>query len=346
MTTVRPPEVRDLYFPPKSPRTWETVRPADVGWDAEALDEVVRFCAENDTSQLLVLHQGRILVERHWGGAGPTTTRDVASVQKGFTFALLATLLEDGVIQLDDPVTSWLGRGWSRTDPLREDAVQLRHLMSMTSGLYDDFSYEAAPGTTWYYNNNAYHQLRHVARVATGGSFDDGFDRRVAFPIGLERSRWVDRRDSSDPNGFPIAGLQSGARDLARLGLLMLAGGTWDGRDLLGDGSLLAEALRPSQPVNPSYGYLWWLPTQPSAVLPGGAVEDPRKSFGGRHLGHPIIRSAPRGLVAAMGAGAQRLYVSEVLGVVAVRLGTSPSAARGGDFDDGFWHRMAEAAPR
>jgi CubicO group peptidase (beta-lactamase class C family) len=346
MTTVGAPALRELYFPPKSGRAWETVRPVDIGWNDDALSEVVRFCGENDTGQLMVLHQGRILVERHWGGAGPRTTQDVASVQKSFVFVLLGSLIERGAIELDDPVSKWLGRGWSRTDPVREDAVVVRHLMSMTSGLYDDFSYEAAPETTWYYNNNAYHQLRRIVRIAARGPLSDAFDRRVGTPIGLERSRWVDRRDSFDPNGFPIAGLQSGARDLARLGLLILAGGTWRGRELLGDGSLLAQALRPSQPINPSYGYLWWLPTQPCAIVPGGPITDPLKSFGGHHVGHRIIRSAPQGLVAAMGAGAQRLYVSNGLGVVAVRLGTSPSVARGGDFDEGFWHRMAEAVPR
>ena len=47
-----------------------------------------------------------------------------------------------------------------------------------------------------------------------------------------------------------------------------------------------------------------------------------------------------------MGAGAQRLDVSVGLGVVVVRLATSPSVARGGDFDETLWHRMAEAVPR
>ena len=185
-------------------------------------------------------------------------------MQKSFVFVLLGTLTDRGAIELDDCVSRWLGRGWSRTNPVREDAVLVRHRISMTSGLYDDFSYEATSETTWYYNNNAYHQLRHIAPIAAGGSSSDAFDRHVGIPIGPERSRWVDRRDSFDPNGFPIAGLQSWARDLARLGLLILAGGTWGGRELLGDASLPAQALRPSQSINPSYGYLWWLPSYPN----------------------------------------------------------------------------------
>lgn len=336
-----------LYFPPPADAgTWEPASPSEAGWDSDALDSLTRYCAECGSSALVIVHQGRILAEHYWSGAGPDTTRDVASVQKAAVSLLAGILAGTGKIGLDEPAARWLGRGWSRTAPGQEDSIRLRHLMTMTSGLYDDFSFEAPPGTAWYYNNNGYHQLRQVLEAAAGVPFRRLFASALADPVGMQHARWVDRPGTTDPNGRPLAGLRCSARDLARIGLLVLAGGSWAGQEVLPDPASLSESLRPSQPLNPSYGRLWWLPTEPSALLPGGAVTDPRKSFGGVAVSGPIIPAAPGGLVAGFGAGVQRLYISPTLGVVAVRLGAPPpSDGPGQRFDQGFWLRLMSAVP-
>ena len=49
------------------------------------------------------------------------------------------------------------------------------------------------------------------------------------------------------------------AEDQARLGLLMLRRGEWNGKQMLPE-SWIAESLRPC-PLKPTYGLLWWLNT-------------------------------------------------------------------------------------
>jgi CubicO group peptidase (beta-lactamase class C family) len=68
-----------------------------------------------------------------------------------------------------------------------------------------------------------------------------------------------------------------GARDHARLGLLMARGGRWGERQVL-PASWVRDTFSPS-PTNPSYGYLWWLnegaarrpAASPSSVFAVGA---------------------------------------------------------------------------
>ncbi|NJN05292.1 MAG: hypothetical protein HC814_01230 [Rhodobacteraceae bacterium] len=88
--------------------------------------------------------------------------------------------------------------------------------------------------------------------------------------------------------------------------------------------------MKPSQKLNPSYGYLWWLNGQ--AEVARGA--------GGRVKG-PLIPAAPPDLVAALGAVDRKLYVVPSLGLVVTRLGNSAGAA----FQNDFWKLLKEAAP-
>jgi CubicO group peptidase (beta-lactamase class C family) len=50
-------------------------------------------------------------------------------------------------------VTLHLGKGWSNASLEQEAAITLRHLLTMTSGLKDDLTFEASAGTRWRYNS-------------------------------------------------------------------------------------------------------------------------------------------------------------------------------------------------
>lgn len=52
--------------------------------------------------------------------------------------------------------------------------------------------------------------------------------------------------------------METTARDFARLGILMLNHGSWNGRQIVSR-DWLAESIRPSQPLNPRYGLLWYV---------------------------------------------------------------------------------------
>ena len=100
---------------------------------------------------------------------------------------------------------------------------------------------------------------------------------------------------------------------------------------MIADRDYLHAALRPSQKLNPSYGYLWWLNGQPEVAR--GA---------GERVKGPLIPTAPSDLVAALGAVDRKLYVVPSLGLVVTRLGNSTGPA----FQNDFWKLLMEAAPK
>src|SRR4030042_2750713 len=58
-------EPRGLYFPPRQ-GPWEQIEPSAVGWNSEKLEAALEFAGQRNSSSVVVLYRGRILIERHW----------------------------------------------------------------------------------------------------------------------------------------------------------------------------------------------------------------------------------------------------------------------------------------
>ena len=336
---------RPLYFPPID-EPWKTIDPAEAGWDAERLDAALTVAGERDSTGVVILHRGRILAERHWtlespsrghvnGSHGPNAighaVEDVASVQKSVVAALVGLAQERGLLTLDDAVTDHAGR-WTEATDEQERTVTIRHLMAMTTGLTPALEHDAPPGTKWLYNTPAYHHLLRIVAAAAGLDRNEVTCEWLTGRLGMRDSSWEPRPWASSAIA---TGFATSARDLARFGLLILAGGTWNGETVMEDTEFLAEMLRPSQTLNPAYGLLWWSNGQASSM--SWAI--PPVTTAGT-----LIPAAPADLVAAQGARDRKLYVVPSLDLVVARLGDNGSR-EGSSFNDAFWERLIEAAP-
>lgn len=324
------------YFPGAG--AWETVAPAAIGWDAAALDSAVAYAGARNTTALVVLHRGRIVAERYWDGWTAARAGQIASAGKSVAAALAGTLVAQGRLRPDDRVSDVLGAGWSRAGAAAERAVTVRHLLSMTSGLDDSLRAVAPAGTRFYYNNSAYFTLFAVLERAAGRPMAALMRDALAAPIGL--GPFTEWRPAVEADGTPGYRLWMTARDMARFGSLVAAGGRWAGAPVLADSAFTAAMLAPQGADNAAYGYLWWLNGQLTYRLPGPMAQP--TSAG------PLIPSAPPDLVSALGRGDKKIYVSRALGVVVVRHG--PDAGDDGvtllgpsSFDEALWRRLRAA---
>ena len=323
----------DLYFPSAS-ETWEQVDGKSSDWDQRQLDELMGWAGAQGSTSVLILLRGRILAEKHWGkGIGIRSQRyqrmfvrlnenqqaieDVASVQKSVVSILVGVAIEKNLLKLGDPVSKHLGVGWCKANPQQEAKIKVKHLLSMTSGLTEELSYQADPGTRWLYNTAAYAVVRDCLVATSGLTVHELTGDWLMDPIGMKESSWVPRAKSITAlNAF---GFASSARDLARVGLLMQAGGEWAGKTVLPNQEFRLASLKTSQTLNPTYGYLWW-------------------------LNSPLrISSAPADTYAANGALGRRVFVAPSEGLVVVRLGDEPKTRSTRDFDREFWRRLMAA---
>lgn len=328
------PEPSGTYFPPGNAEgAWATVDPAAAGWDARALADVSAWVGQTNGTSFMVLADGKVLTETYFG-SDASTLRDVASAQKSVVSLLVGIAMANGSFGIDDTVSSIVGAGWTNDTPENESAITVRHLLTMTSGLDDSLMRVEAPGSTWRYNTNAYHCLEGVLEKKTGKSLQDLTRALLLDRIGAGASAWTTRPFQKDGKGQPIKALEMNARDMARVGLLVQAGGAWRDAAVVPP-VYLATALDTSQSLNASYGLLFWLNGKASYLLP----QSTRPTAG------PLMPSAPADVVAALGAQDQKVYASRSQKLVVVRQGRA--AAQGtqalSDFDDQLWKRLLAA---
>ena len=333
-----------LYFPPDND-SWETVNPEQVGWSSAGLAAALQVAADRDSTAVVILYRGRILAESYWDASGTPaefrnfivsttpegrTVEDVASAQKSVAAILTGIAQEKGLVRLDETVSHYLGSGWSKASSEQEQQITLRHLLTMTSGLADDLTFQAAAGSRWRYNTPAYHFVMRVLESASGMERNALTKDWLTGPLGLSNTSWVPRPWASADIG---AGLATTARELARFGLMIAAHGRWQEQVILGDQDYLQAMLHPSQALNPSYGYLWWLNGQDFSL--GAGPRAPRSDGS-------MIASAPDDLVAMQGAMDRKLYLVPSLDLVVTRLGAAGNAD-GKAFNDAFWEALMAA---
>jgi CubicO group peptidase (beta-lactamase class C family) len=297
------------YVPPvHGEGPWEAADAVDIGWSAGGLEAVAQLVEASKSSTLTVVVGGRLALERYFGGATADSVQDIASCQKSVTSTLVGMSVARGELELDQPVSDLLPAGWSRAGAAAEEAITIRHLLTMTSGLHPRrLTRVAEPGTTFDYNTSAYQKLRPVLETATGAGIDELSRERLFDPLGMSPlAVWEPRPDLPqfrDPTGAPEWGLKLPARDMARFGLLALRKGMW-GADEVVSAAWFDEAWT-SSPAQVDYGYLWWLMGRRGAQR----------------------RRVPEDWVAALGANDQKIYVIPSLDVVLTRQGAAANEA-------------------
>lgn len=327
-----PPPLTTTY--PSPGGTWQTIDPATIGWDSTALRNALDWAGGQRSTAVVILWRGRIVAERYWQGWTPATDSIIASAGKSVLSTLVGQLAATGRLSLEDPVSRWLGAGWSRA-PATEPRITVRDLLAMASGLNDSLQAVAPPASRFYYNNPAYYQLFQVVQRASGQEINAASRTLLFDAIGMT-SRWRLSFDTGEP-GFILSAT---ARDMARFGLLALSKGRWDGSAVLRDSAWFEQAWRASTPDNAGYGYLWWLNGSASYRTPGPYLLPAVQSM--------LIPSAPRDLKAALGKGDKKIYVVPSLDVVVVRHGQEADAAGGNPlaisaFDEQWWQRLRVA---
>ncbi len=138
----------------------------------------------------------------------PSTSFALASVTKAFTAAAVGALVDDGVLDWDEPVRNHIP-GFTLFDPVATERLCLRDMLSHRSGLprhdmlwyaNDDLDRAGAverlrhlkPNkdfrTTWQYNNNMFLAAGYLCGLVTGSTWEDVVRERVFEPLGMKSS--------------------------------------------------------------------------------------------------------------------------------------------------------------
>jgi CubicO group peptidase (beta-lactamase class C family) len=249
---------------------------------------------------------------------------DVASQQKSFVAILVAIAIDKGLLDIDSPVSRYLGAGWSKASPEQEARIRVIDVLTMSSGLDEKFAYVAPPGSTFFYNTPVYAITKQIVSAAAGQPLETITQDWLTKPVGMKDTAWR-KRPAALASVGNATGLVTTPHDVARFGLMVLQGGVAENGGRVVSKAQL-DALFTRSAANPSYGRLWWL----------NGADYTLRAQAGRREGQ-LILAAPTDLVGALGAFDRRLYVVPSRKLVVVRTG---AAANDTDFDQQLWLRL------
>ena len=226
---------------------WVTSTPAEEGIDPGGLTVAVDSAGSLEfVRSLLVIRNGRLVQEEYFGSSSQSTVFDVHSVTKTVTALVVGIAVDDGALDVDDPMVDWLPPDDIRPE---HDGITVDHLLTMTSGIQwsDEVNFGpwirsgrpvgyvldqpvvAPPGQEFIYATGGSHLLSAIVGEAIGGSTLDFAEERLLEPLGITEGYWI------SIGGQPLGGVGLGmrARDMARLGQLVLQGGRSGDRQLV-----------------------------------------------------------------------------------------------------------------
>ena len=273
---------------------WEPLAdPASAGFCQAGLDRATEQAATMATTGAVAVAGGRVL----WSYGDLEHVSYVASVRKSILAMLYGKYVERGSIRLDATIGELGIDDHEGLLPAEQEAT-VADLLGARSGVYHPASNAACagcgstagdppgprgsvrPGTHFLYNNWDFNALGTIFEQQTGLDVYDAFQADLAEPLGLQdfdrashRPRRGNRNSVHGAYHFNLS-----ARDLARIGLLMLREGEWGGRQLVPRdwARRIVSVVTPVGQMNPEsyrqgpfgYGYLWWIWDGPHAAGP------------------------------------------------------------------------------
>jgi len=259
--------------------------PADQGVDPAGILAFLDALGERpdiEMHSLMVVRGGQVVAEGWWAPYSAGRPHLLYSLSKSFTSTAAAFAQAEGLLDLDDTVVSHFGEfAADITDP-RSRAVKIRHVAAMASGHTREMLAEALerdpaepirgfllippdrePGTVFAYSQPCTYALASIIQRNAGMPLTRYLRPRLFDPLGIGPVGWQ-KFPPGREQGF--SGLHARTEDVAKLGLLYLQRGRWEGTQLIPE-RWVAEATtrqvaNPDQP-NPDwrqgYGFQFWM---------------------------------------------------------------------------------------
>jgi CubicO group peptidase (beta-lactamase class C family) len=248
--------------------------------------DVNDYMAGQRSAAILVLHDGKLRLERYGLNFDSSGRWTSFSVAKSITSTLVGAAIRDGYIKsMEDRVSDYI----PQIKGSAYDDVSIRQLLTMTSGVkwnedYADPNSDVAKfnnhkpeegvdalvsymrklpravpaGTRWLYSTGETNLVGILLNQATKKPLAAYLSEKIWIPAGMEQqATWILSKTGQEISGCCI---QAASRDFARFGQFILNGATANGKTILPDGWLSEATTARTKIDKPDrgYGYLWW----------------------------------------------------------------------------------------
>ncbi|TDO73325.1 CubicO group peptidase (beta-lactamase class C family) [Flavobacterium chryseum] len=277
-----------VYVPPKKdPLDGLATGTLDnSGLDKALLNEMMQKIVNGsypNVHSVLIIKDGKLVFEEYFYEYNKTKLHELRSATKSFVSALAGIAIDKGLIKSKDETVLSYFKDYTfkhLSDDKRE--ITIEDLLSNESGLDCDVSNPKTEGNETAMNNSADWiqytlDLPMIAIPGGNGMYCSGnpivmgkiieratkmtlpdFAKQTLFKdLGITNFKWNFKPDASSAETFCQLYLNS--RDMAKLGLLYLNKGTWNGKQVISKNWVQESFTKHSVVQGVNYGYLWWL---------------------------------------------------------------------------------------
>lgn len=287
------------------------------------------------TDGIMVLHDGEVVFERYFNGQTPATQHLMWSVTKSFTSTMVLALIEEGRIEADAPVATYL----PELDGSAFGDATVQQVLDMTTSVrydedyynpdadFDDYLLALEPGGEGIHGNlqgvighsakfrhgEAFHYvtlntevLGWIVRRVTGETLSGVMDRMIWSRLGAEHDAWY-WLDSFGAEAAGV-GLAITLPDAARFGQMILQDGHFNGVQVISRDIAQRIKTKRNADIFNRYNQDPWY----------GEIAD---SYHDQWWGYAGVDA-----VSALGIHGQFIYINSDAGVVIAKQSSDPDA--------------------
>ena len=231
---------------------------------------------------IMILRHGFVIAEGWWYPYSSGHRQQLYSLSKSFTGTAIGLAIAEGLLSVEDNVLRFFPgeEPGEISENLR--MLKVKHLLSMSVGQPKDailllenspkgeswaktflsLPIDFAPGSQFLYNSGASYMLSAIITKLTGQSAHQYLQKRFYEPLHITGATWTQNAEGIN---MGASHLRIRTEDIAKLGLLYVQNGKWNGKQILSrDWVAVATAKQmESGHYNNSwgygYGYQFWL---------------------------------------------------------------------------------------
>lgn len=263
---------------------WGVSSSIDQGFDPATIDELITAIVAGDFGflhSLLIVRNGKLVLEEYFYSHDREEPHRLASATKSVTSLLIGIAIdrgllggpEESILDFFPDYASEAAPGWEK--------VNLGHILTMSAGVgwvkadldgfYDSEDRFATvfkqpivgvPGERFEYVSPNMDLLAGVIKHVSGMCADEFAEKYLFGPLGIADYEW----DYGRWEGHPLmdGSLALRPRDMAKIGQMVLDGGTWQDRQVISSEWIKkSTACHIDADDSENYGYLWWRGSAP-----------------------------------------------------------------------------------
>lgn len=270
--------------PIKTQKDWEVSSDVVNQPKIEALNRKILNNTFKDLTSIVVIKDGKLLLEEYFNGATRNTLHDTRSVGKTFAGTLLGMAIHDKYIPNEEQhLSKYYDLGKYQYYSAVKDTVSLKDLLTMSSVFAGFDMDESSPGNEenmyptsnwvdftlnlpvdetkikekrWEYFTAGVVLLGDIVHKSVPGGLKNYADQNLFKPLGISKYQW---QYTPQKVANTAGGLQLRSLDLAKYGQLYQNKGLWNGKQLL-TSDWVEKSLSHQAQISKGeyYGYLLW----------------------------------------------------------------------------------------